>query len=38
MNPQATNTAQVTDLLAHADWLRHLATRLVHDVDADDLV
>ena len=31
-------SARMEDLLAHADWLRRLAARLVSDQDADDLV
>jgi DNA-directed RNA polymerase specialized sigma24 family protein len=27
----------IQELLAHADWLRRLATHLVHDRDAEDL-
>jgi RNA polymerase sigma factor (sigma-70 family) len=33
-----TATARLEDLLAHADWLRRLAARLVREGDADDLV
>jgi RNA polymerase sigma-70 factor (ECF subfamily) len=39
MSPHAeTRTTHVEDLLVHADWLRHLASRLVHEGDADDVV
>ncbi len=31
-------TADVQDLLHHAEWLRHLATRLVNESDVDDVL
>jgi RNA polymerase sigma factor (sigma-70 family) len=40
MSSEATQTkmADVQGLLVHADWLRHLATRLMNEGDAEDAV
>ncbi|HEY0710627.1 MAG TPA: sigma-70 family RNA polymerase sigma factor [Polyangia bacterium] len=38
-NHADSHATRIEDLLVHADWLRHLATRLVHDgTDTEDLV
>jgi RNA polymerase sigma factor (sigma-70 family) len=38
MNSEASSHAPVEDLLAHAEWLRHLATRLLGESEAEDAV
>lgn len=38
MRPMSSRSARIEDLLANADWLRRLATHVVHGPDEDDIV